>query len=158
MQSKPKCAHTVLQAFVVLGLLGIAWVGLSTSVYGQLATSPWPMFLHDLQHTGRSPYRGPETPELKWEYETGGVVQCSPTIGSDGTVYVGSEDANLYAINPDGSLKWKYETGDWVFSSPAIGSDRTIYVGSRDNKIYAIGGVPTSVESSTWGQVKSLFK
>ena len=66
------------------------------------------------------------------------MIRSSPAIGSDGTVYVGSYDRNLYAINPDGSLKWKYQTGGWVVSSPAIGSDGTIYVGSHDHKLYAI--------------------
>jgi len=36
-----------------------------------------------------------------WEFETGGWVNSSPTIGSDGTVYVGSHDKKLYAIKTD---------------------------------------------------------
>ena len=36
-----------------------------------------------------------------WEFETGGGVNSSPAIGSDGTVYVGSWDKNLYAIKTD---------------------------------------------------------
>ena len=36
-----------------------------------------------------------------WEFETGGSVFSSPAIGSDGTVYVGSEDNKLYAIKTD---------------------------------------------------------
>ena len=42
----------------------------------------------------------------KWTFITGGDVRSSPAIGSDGTIYVGSSDENLYAINPDGSTKW----------------------------------------------------
>jgi outer membrane protein assembly factor BamB len=34
-----------------------------------------------------------------WEFETEGYVDSSPAIGSDGTVYVGSQDKKLYAIN-----------------------------------------------------------
>ncbi|SVE62318.1 uncharacterized protein METZ01_LOCUS515172, partial [marine metagenome] len=30
-----------------------------------------------------------------WEFETGGSVYSSPAIGSDGTVYVGSQDKKL---------------------------------------------------------------
>jgi hypothetical protein len=75
---------------------------------------------------------------LKWKFETGGLVISSPAIGSDGTVYVGSNDSYLYAINPDGTLKWKFETEGSVESSPAIGSDGTVYVGSRDTHLYAI--------------------
>ena len=36
-----------------------------------------------------------------WEFETDGLVTSSPAIGSDGTVYVGSEDKKLYAIKTD---------------------------------------------------------
>ena len=36
-----------------------------------------------------------------WEFETGSYVNSSPAIGSDGTVYVGSEDKKLYAIKTD---------------------------------------------------------
>ena len=36
-----------------------------------------------------------------WEFETGDDVFSSPAIGSDGTVYVGSNDQKLYAIKTD---------------------------------------------------------
>ena len=36
-----------------------------------------------------------------WEFETGDRVFSSPAIGTDGTVYVGSEDKKLYAINTE---------------------------------------------------------
>jgi len=76
-----------------------------------------------------------------WEFETGDDVFSSPAIGSDGTVYVGSADKKLYAINGKTGVKlWEFETGYWVSSSLAIGSDGTVYVGSQDNKLYAING------------------
>ena len=115
------------------------------SAVADLATPSWPMSQHDLRHTGMSPYVGSQTNEVKWSYVTnshaiqaGNQSVSSPVIGSDGTVYVGSNDKNLYAINPDGSKKWAYLTGDIVRSSPAIGSDGTIYVGSENGKLYAI--------------------
>ena len=36
-----------------------------------------------------------------WEFGTGDQVLSSPAIGSDGTVYVGSDDKKLYAIKTD---------------------------------------------------------
>ena len=39
----------------------------------------------------------------KWSYLTGFNIVSSPAIGSDGTIYVGSEHNNFYAINPDGT-------------------------------------------------------
>jgi len=75
---------------------------------------------------------------LKWRYETGNMIESSPAISEDGTIYVGSYDDYLYAINPDGTLKWRYQTGNNVESSPAIGSDGTVYVGSWDHYLYAV--------------------
>ena len=76
-----------------------------------------------------------------WEFGTGDQVLSSPAIGSDGTVYVGSGDNKLYAINGKTGVKiWEFETGGFVDSSPAIGSDGTVYVGSYDKKLYAING------------------
>ncbi len=66
------------------------------------------------------------------------IIYGSPAIGSDGTIYIGSNDKNVYAINPDGTLKWKYTTGNYIYGSPAIGSDGTIYIGSNDKNVYAI--------------------
>ena len=74
----------------------------------------------------------------KWAFTAGGRLVSSPAIGVDGTIYVGSYDGNLYAVNPDGTQRWVFATGDLVFSSPAIGADGTIYVGSFDNNVYAI--------------------
>jgi Leucine-rich repeat (LRR) protein len=66
-------------------------------------------------------------------------VRSSPAIGSDGTVYVGSEDNKLYALSGKSGVKlWEFETGSYVVSSPAIGSDGTVYVGSGNSKLYAI--------------------
>ncbi|MBI2250314.1 MAG: PQQ-like beta-propeller repeat protein, partial [Brevundimonas diminuta] len=69
---------------------------------------------------------------------TGGWITSSPAVGADGTVYVGSWNNNLYALNPDGSTKWSYPTGGSVESSPAIAADGTVYVGSNDGKLYAL--------------------
>ncbi len=103
-----------------------------------LANTPWPMFRYGSQHTGKSPYSGSAESTLKWSYGTGAPIASSPAIGSDGTIYFGSYDKYLYAVNPDGSLKWNYETGGGVDSSPAIRADGTIYFGSRDNYLYAL--------------------
>jgi outer membrane protein assembly factor BamB len=77
--------------------------------------------------------------QLKWRYQID-VFMSSPAIGSDGTIYVGSGDNYLYAVNSDGTLKWRYQIGSniYVGSSPAIGSDGTIYVGSYDAYLFAL--------------------
>jgi outer membrane protein assembly factor BamB len=81
----------------------------------------------------------------------------SPAIGPDGTIYVGSQDDSLYAVNYDGSLKWRFYAGGVVRSSPAIGPDGTIYVGSYSNRLYALNPADGSVKWSylTRGDISS---
>jgi outer membrane protein assembly factor BamB len=59
-------------------------------------------------------------------------------VSVDGTVFVGSEDASLYAINSGGALDWRFPTGGPIDSSPAIDQAGTVYVGSLDGKVYAV--------------------
>jgi outer membrane protein assembly factor BamB len=70
----------------------------------------------------------------KWAFRVGGDWLSSPSIGMDGTIYVGLGE--LYAINPDGTQKWAFPAS--IASSPAIGGDGTIYVGSIDHNLYAL--------------------
>ena len=74
----------------------------------------------------------------KWRFETAGDIDTSPAIGADGTVYAGSEDGNLYAIDPGtGDEIWRFPAGVEIISSPAIGADDTIYFGAQ-NSLYAV--------------------
>lgn len=77
---------------------------------------------------------------LEWSYLTGGRIGSSPSLSSDGsTVYFGSEDGYLYALNAsNGTLDWKYQTGGAIISSPAIDSNGTVYFGSLDGYVYAV--------------------
>jgi outer membrane protein assembly factor BamB len=77
--------------------------------------------------------------QLKWYTDLFGNVKSSPAIGNDGTIYVGSDKEDFFALNPaDGSIKWQYPTRGPVRSSAAIAADGTIYVGSNDGSLYAL--------------------
>ena len=101
--------------------------------------APWPMFHHDVRHTGKTDAFGTQIGKLKWTFVTGGPVTSSPAIDENGIVYVGSTDNNLYAINAeDGNLKWKFQTGGAIDrSSPAIDANGVVYIGSYDGYLYA---------------------
>ncbi len=57
----------------------------------------------------------------------------SPSIGKDGTIYIGSDDYRLFAYSPEGEMKWTFNAEGAVVVSPAIGPDGTIYVGNWIN-------------------------
>ncbi len=91
------------------------------------------------------------TGALVWSYTTGADVLSSPIV-SNGVVYIGSEDNNVYALNAStGALLWSYATGGQVNSSPAL-SNGVIYVGSDDDNVYALNaGTGAKLWSYTTG-------
>ncbi len=121
------------------------------------ADEVWPMFGQNLRHTRLSPYAtGHNTGTKKWEFAAGSWILSSPAIGLDGTIYVGSQDHKLYALNPKGTKKWEFASGFWIHSSPAIGLDGTIYIGSQDKKLYALNPDGTKKwEFETGGEIHS---
>ena len=64
-------------------------------------------------------------------------MYSSPTIGTDGTVYIGSTDKRLYAFAPDGAVKWIYVADGPIACSPALAADGTIYI-PVGNNVYSI--------------------
>jgi outer membrane protein assembly factor BamB len=124
-------------------------------LHAQLADSPWPMFCHDLRHTGQSSYRGPEACVLAWSYLTGEIVDSSAALGTDGNVYVGSRDNEFYAFRSDGTLAWSFTAGDEIPSPPAVDASGRIYFGSFDDNIYCVGSSGSLRWSYTNGSVFS---
>ncbi len=97
----------------------------------------WPMFHHDLNHTGYSTSIAPNTNQVSWSYRTGHGMNSSPAV-ADGKVYVGSWDDNVYCLDAlNGDSIWSYTTGGNVSSSPAV-DDGKVYVGSYDEKVYCL--------------------
>lgn len=116
------------------------------------------MFLHDLQHTGRSEVSGPSIPAVtSYPLDFG---YSSPVIASDGTVYIATlgppwqgKLPKLNAFNPDGSVKWTALIGENGHSVPAIGPDGDVYIGSKDG-VHAFNkdGIPLweFIAPSSW--------
>jgi outer membrane protein assembly factor BamB len=66
----------------------------------------------------------------------------TPMIGPDGTIYIGANNSNFYAIGPDGSQKWLFEAerelaGIW--SCACMSADNsTLYFGANKGGVYAL--------------------
>ena len=69
------------------------------AAYGLLYVGTDQGVLHAFdQHTGK----------LKWRFQTGSKVPCSPLIGQDGNVYLSSYDGALYVLSAfNGNFVWK---------------------------------------------------
>jgi len=49
----------------------------------------WPMYRHDVTHSGFSTTTAPEDNQVLWSYQTNYVISSSPAV-SHGRVYIGS--------------------------------------------------------------------
>ena len=117
----------------------------------------WPMFHHDVGHTGYSGSSAPDSNNLLWRFKTNGEIVSSPVVDY-GLVYVGSRDHFLYSLNATtGDEVWKYETRSQVESTPSV-VDARVYVGSNDNYVYCFDAYNGSViwRFETQGPILSL--
>ena len=96
------------------------------------------MFRGDAAHSGVYPGDGPNKFQgVKWKFPTGDRVVSSP-VWSNGVIYFGSDDHNLYAVDAwTGRQNWKFGTQGPVPSTPAVAGG-TVCFGSYDGKFYAL--------------------
>ena len=104
----------------------------------QVADEDWPMFGHDAASTGySSDGTGPSNLEEIWRFETDFEIRSSPVV-SDGTVYIGSNDRQFYAIDIEtGEQDWKFEVEESIESAAAILQNK-VFVPTRADQIYAL--------------------
>jgi outer membrane protein assembly factor BamB len=92
---------------------------------------------------------GEPQPQVAWTVDLGATrVMASPTVGPDGTIYVGTSGGQLFAVASDGTVKWTAQTGPSLKSAPALGLDGTVYMPTSDGNMYAV---------TPRGQVKWAF-
>jgi outer membrane protein assembly factor BamB len=167
LQSHP--ASTLLSAFVAsygvsLGLTGVAadpsslqLLPLPSPPPSLSATPPptpsaslipdrsvWGMHQHDLQHTGRSPFVGIRSSSMAVQWSQPVRPVTSPIVGPEGTVYVGTDNCTMVAVDGRaGSIKWSFYLASVgtaavctdVMDTPALGRDGTVYFGTTQNVI-----------------------
>lgn len=96
----------------------------------EVPEGPPRVFRGDRRNTGRSPYTGPQSGSVIWNYETGSRIVAQPVVDNAGRIYVGSLDGSFYALSPHGGEQWRRNLGGPVYSTAAIDADGNIYVGS----------------------------
>ncbi|HZF10667.1 MAG TPA: PQQ-binding-like beta-propeller repeat protein [Thermoanaerobaculia bacterium] len=93
------------------------------------------------EHTGMYPGTPPrDSAALRWSFPTAGPVRSTPLVAG-GTVYLGSGDGSLYALDAaTGQEKWRFATGGAIHSSPALagGAGDLVLFASRDRRFYAL--------------------
>jgi outer membrane protein assembly factor BamB len=107
-----------------------------------LVTTSWLQYGFEVRGRGRNPYENVidksnvGTLDVAWSHATGDQIYSAPAYQT-GTLYVGSLDHKLYALDSTtGAVKWTANTGGSLYSSPAV-ANGNVYVGSSDGHLHA---------------------
>jgi outer membrane protein assembly factor BamB len=154
--------------FITAGLLiSFALIALGVPRFGSAQSAPtWNTFHGDANRDGVSSLKGPTTSAETDAWQLPAAVNSSPVVSAGGVGYVGSDDGNVYALDPAyahqsahfGAPRWTFKTGGAVVDAPTLSPDgNTLYVGSNDGLLYALN---TADGTKRWtvdfgGQIQS---
>ena len=97
----------------------------------------WPMFHGGPKLQGYTQNILSDSLTLLWKFKTNDEIKSSPAI-DEGLVFIGSSDANVYAIGlENGNLVWSYKTGGAVEATACV-ADGSVFIGSSDSFLYAL--------------------
>src|SRR5215813_7483181 len=93
----------------------------------------------DWAYYGITPARGTSGAKIKWRFQTQGTLISSPTVDTDGTVFVASMDGKVYALKPPREagepvkVRWTFASGGrddkgGFENAPAIDNEGTLYI------------------------------
>ncbi|MHC4921058.1 MAG: outer membrane protein assembly factor BamB family protein [Planctomycetota bacterium] len=97
----------------------------------------WPLYRGNPALEGVAPGALGKDFELAWSFATGDAILSSPVV-ANGTVYIGSSDQSVYAVDiANGKKTWSFPTDDIVDAPPLV-LDGRVYIGSADAFFYAL--------------------
>ena len=100
-------------------------------------STSWPMFRGGQRQLGVCDGSLPKELDLLWQYKTGGPIVSSAVI-ADGTVFIGSGDGFVYALDlGSGARVWTFKTGGSIEAPPMVLND-SVYIGSTDGFLYSL--------------------
>lgn len=113
----------------------VAWkTDVGGAVEAQVVTSPDGKTLYAASLGGTLTALGLDG-HLVWKTDLHGRVYSTPCVGDDGTIYVGRDGRQFFAITPAGTVRWKLDTEGDADTGAAIApggiivfaSERTVY-------------------------------
>jgi len=128
----------------IVGGLAVAddtvfFASVNGGVYALNATDGRLMWVSKLGKDGVSVINTINSEELETSFakKLGSKIWAGPAVDGN-TVYIGTFDKKLYALNAtDGTLKWSYETKGAISATPVI-ANGIVYAGDYDRVFYAI--------------------
>lgn len=128
----------IIFAFLIAIPLTIQPINVSGAISS--GGSDWPMFRHDLSHSGFTNGSVTGSVNLFWVFSTGGFVRSSPAV-VNGSIFFGSWDGFFYCLDANsGGLLWKYPIREVIATSPAVDSGRVCF-GADDGYVYSMNAI-----------------
>jgi outer membrane protein assembly factor BamB len=102
-----------------------------------VTASSWDQYRGNARRTAAAPWRSAVQPEILWRLDLGPMVDASPVVGPDGTIYVAGAKTpvwptdQLVAVDPGGAIRWQtILDGYQLRATPVV---------RRDGSIVAVG-------------------
>jgi outer membrane protein assembly factor BamB len=76
---------------------------------------------------------------VKWTFPVPGISYAAPSVGSDGTVYIGADNSVFYAVSPYGTQEWTFTADASIYTTPAIDGSGNLYFGTLGGTFYSLG-------------------
>ena len=145
----PRIAAATAILLLVIGAGTVWWRAQATKqpeAVGSALEVPggqlWAAEAYDPYGTRSVGWTGPTDPKVLWRFSdpagfAGGVV-----VAADGTIYIASRAAQLYALDANGSLLWEVEMAAGGIGTPALNAQGEIHVADREGglSVYAPDG------------------
>ena len=103
-----------VSAYPSLIIIVFIFLGFNSPVFAQ---SSWPIFRGTQQLTGFANTELSANPKLLFSFQTEDDIKSSPVV-AENTVFCGSSDGKLYAVDFFGKLKWKFDAGNVIEAPP----------------------------------------
>ncbi len=80
-----------------------------------------------------------KTGQLIWKSaDLEGAMVARPTLGPDGTLYIGTFKGEMLAIDStSGQVRWRFQAGGWIFSGAVLDGD-SLYFGDMKGNLYGL--------------------
>jgi outer membrane protein assembly factor BamB len=114
---------------------------------GTTAFGDVPMYRMDPTHQNVQPGPGPDgQPQLVWSVKAGAAISTSPILG-DGTLFVGSDDGYLHALDArTGADRWRLDLGAPMPSAAVFGNG-IVAVADQNGVLH---GVAAATGAEVW--------
>lgn len=114
----------------------LVWMAASAQI--RPGPDSWPMFRGSSTLTGISEDRLPQPLKLRWSYQAKDSIESSAAVDG-GTVYVGSMDGFLHAIDlTTGKARWQYQAAGPIGESSPCVHGGVVFVGDLAATLHAV--------------------